>query len=104
MKLITEIGLLIDAVIKNDSTKVKNMLQMGVDPNGFLDEAKLRPLHFAAQNNSIESSQLLIAAGANIYACTEPDKETPIKIAEAYGNKKIIDLFLRSIDKINVNT
>ena len=33
-----------------------------------------------AEDNSIEIAKLLIAAGADVHAATEPDGETPIDI------------------------
>jgi hypothetical protein len=88
---------LIAAVIKNNTRAVKELLQKGADPNGYLDLAKLRPLHFAAQNNSLEAAELLIAAGADVGARSEPDKDLPIKIAILHKNKKIFNLLQRCI-------
>ena len=44
---------LIDAILKNNFTRVKELLEQGADPNMVLDEACVTPLHFAAQKSSI---------------------------------------------------
>jgi ankyrin repeat protein len=83
---------LIEATIKNDIETVKQLLSQGADPNVFLDEARVTPLHFAAQNNCVEIAQLLIAAGADIHAKTYPDGETPLDVAMLHGNQELITL------------
>jgi uncharacterized protein len=88
---------LIDAIINNNLKRVKHLLQKKIDPNGYLDNAKLRPLHFAAQNNFLEAAQLLIAAGADPAARTEPDQETPLDMAKLHNSKSLIDLLIRCI-------
>ena len=83
---------LIDAVIKGDVAQMKTLLEQGADPNMCLDAAKLRPLHFAAQNNAVEIAELLITAGADIHARTIPDGETPLDIARLHNNQEIVAL------------
>lgn len=93
---ISEIEQLIEAVVDNNLTLIKDLLQKGVDPNDYIDDAKLRPLHFAAQNNSLEAAKLLITAGADVNACTEPDGETALDIAKLYGHKKFVDFLAKN--------
>jgi len=94
-----EIEQLIEAIIDSDFDSIRTLLQRGVDPNGYLDDAKLRPLHFAAQYNALEAAKLLITAGADISACTEPDRETPLAVAKLYNHKKFVDLLVRYVKK-----
>lgn len=85
---------LIDAVINNDIEMVRCLLEEGADPNEFMDDAQLRPMHFAAQNNNLVIAKLLITAGADVHARTVPDGETPLDIAKLHGHKEFIDLIL----------
>ena len=54
-----------DAITKNDVNQINYLLQMGMDPSICEDDACISPLHFTAQNNSLEAAQLLITAGAD---------------------------------------
>ena len=58
---------LIQAVIENDVDSVNHLLNQGVDPNHCLDHAHVTPLHYAAQNNSLEVIPLLVEAGAKVF-------------------------------------
>lgn len=76
---------LIQAVINENVKTVKQLLQQGADPNGYEDADKIRPLHFVAQKKSdqaLQIARLLIRAGADTLAETEPDKQTPLEIAK----------------------
>jgi ankyrin repeat protein len=87
--------LLIEAIIKNDITTVKKLLEKGVDPNFCEDKAGITPLHFAAQNNTMEIVKLLIAAGADVTIKNE-EGLTAFDIAVILKNREIMD-FLRKI-------
>ena len=83
---------LIDAVINNDVKQVRYFLEQNIDPNVYLDDAKITPLHFAAQNNSLEVVPLLVTAGANLNARIEPEGYTPLQIAELHQNAEMAAL------------
>jgi len=83
---------LIEAVIKGDTAAVKKLLIAGVNPDMYLDDAKLRPLHFAAQNNRVEIAHLLLEAGASPLARTDPDGQTPLEIAQLHKHQRMISL------------
>ncbi|MCK4870334.1 MAG: ankyrin repeat domain-containing protein [Gammaproteobacteria bacterium] len=96
---------LIDAVVEGDTKKVKELLAGGEDPSLVLDAAQVTPLHYAAQFNAVEIGKLLIKAGANIYARTSPEEETPLEIAHLHDSKEFIKLLLSHIlrDKDGAN-
>jgi hypothetical protein len=48
---------LIEAVIADNPLEVQRLLDSGLDPNGWEDQAKVRPLHFAAHYNARASGQ-----------------------------------------------
>lgn len=85
---------LITATIENNIDEVKRLLELGVDPNIYLDDAKLTPLHFAAQNNAIEIAMLLLEAGADPFASTSPDDETALNIANLHQHQQMVSLLV----------
>lgn len=85
---------LINAVIANDPDTVNKLLNAGIDPNDSLDESSVTPLHYAAQNNALLVVPLLVEAGANLYAKTDPDGLTPLEIAIMHGNHKVTQILL----------
>jgi len=93
---ISEIEQLIEAVVENNLARIKDLLQKGVDPNDYVDD-ELRPLHFAAQSNSVDAAQLLITAGADVNARTDPGQETALDIAKLHGHKQFVDFLTNHI-------
>lgn len=55
---------LIDAVIKKQPQRIKQLLSKKVDPNGVLDKCLLTPLHFAVIYESQEAAKILLKHGA----------------------------------------
>lgn len=95
---------LIKAVIHNDVSLLKALLSAGENPNQCLDDAKVTPLHFAAQHNAVDVVPLLITAGADIHAKTVPDGQTPLDIAKLCGHKNMIELLENYTNKIPYRT
>ena len=91
---------LIEAVIRNNRMEVEQCLIAGLDPNTCQDAAKVTPLHFAAQHNATDVISLLIAAGANIYARTIPDGQTPLEVAKLNGHQEMVALLEAYIQKL----
>ncbi|MCH9770019.1 MAG: ankyrin repeat domain-containing protein [Gammaproteobacteria bacterium] len=85
---------LIEAVINNDVITVRDLLEQGADPNHTLDAAQITPLHYAAQNDTLEVVPILIEAGAEVDAQTEPDGQTPVEVAFLHGNERIAKTLL----------
>lgn len=90
---------LIEAVTDNNIDAVKELLNQGIDANMSIDAAKLRPLHFAAQKNNVAIGELLILAGADVQAKTEPDGETPLNIAKLHNHQNFVDLLNAKLGK-----
>lgn len=82
---------LIEAVIEDNATQVQQLLESGLDPNGWEDSGRVRPLHFAAQHNSLASAKVLIQAGANIDGTTA-DGVTPLDIAKLHSHPAMVEL------------
>lgn len=82
---------LIEAVIKDDVAQVQQLLDSGLDPNGWEDTAQVRPLHYAAQHNSWASAKVLIKAGAMVDARTA-DGITPLEVAKLHSGPDMVEL------------
>lgn len=83
---------LIDAVMAGEVRQVHTLLDLGVNPNGYLDHAQMTPLHFAASHNQVQAARLLLFAGADPYARTYPEGETPKDNADTLGHQAFSDL------------
>ncbi len=84
--------LLISAVIDNNWNTVKQLLSAGNDPNCYLDNDQITPLHFAAQYNALHSANILLKYGADPKLQTRPDGYTALDIAKLHNNKDVIEL------------
>lgn len=82
---------LIEAIVRKKYSKVKKLLEQGVNPNETLDEARLTPLHFAAQLGLLDICYLLIMWGANLNWTTD-DGLTPLDIALLHKHHEIVML------------
>ena len=87
---------LIDAIMASDVLSVKRLLQNGASCRYVLDDAKVTPLHFAAQGNAVDIIRLLLASGAPVQAKTHPDGETPYDIAKLHGHNEAMELLRAS--------
>ncbi|QJT94922.1 ankyrin repeat domain-containing protein [Wolbachia endosymbiont of Diaphorina citri] len=84
---------LFDAVRRNNLSEVENLLSMGADVS-IRDKRSWAPLHCAADNdNKLDISRAILNRNANIEARTNIG-ETPLHIANAYGQLKIIELLV----------
>ncbi|WP_341814104.1 ankyrin repeat domain-containing protein [Wolbachia endosymbiont (group A) of Nomada flava] len=84
---------LFDAVRRNNLSEVEDLLSMGADVN-IRDKRSWAPLHCAADNdNKLDISRAILNRNADIEARTNIG-ETPLHIANAYGQLKIIELLV----------
>lgn len=72
---------LIDAIRSCQLEQVAAYLLAGADPNTVEDDECVTPLHHAAQFDCTDIVELLIIAGANIFAETRFELLTPIEVA-----------------------
>lgn len=93
---------LIEAIEVDDDIQVANLLSSGMNPNGYEDYARVRPLHFAAQYNALRSAYLLLKAGADA-SCKTIDGLTPLEVARIHKHKEMILLLLQQA-KISTRT
>ncbi|KDN71784.1 hypothetical protein CSUB01_02680 [Colletotrichum sublineola] len=74
---------------------VSKLLFLGADPNGTeeKDLGKRSALHLAVRNPNLETAKLLIDAGANLNAVTNPECFTPLHLA-TMGGAQVVQLLL----------
>ncbi|WP_264338859.1 ankyrin repeat domain-containing protein [Wolbachia endosymbiont (group A) of Cheilosia soror] len=102
-KLVLSTEQLFDAVKQNNLGKVRNLLSIGIDIN-IRDRRGWAPLHYASDNdNKLDTSRAILNLNANIEAKTNVG-ETPLHIANAYGQLKIIELFIDKRANIEAKT
>ncbi|QLH42862.1 MAG: ankyrin repeat domain-containing protein [Coxiellaceae bacterium] len=56
----------------------------------LLDHARITPLHFAAQNNSLDVVPILMQAGADPHAQVNPEGYTPLHLAKLFKHREMI--------------
>ena len=71
----------IEAIRQQHTVRVAAYLMAGVDPNFVEDDDEITPLHHAAQFDDSDIVEMLITAGADIFAVTPYENYTPIEVA-----------------------
>ncbi len=97
-----EMNDMIGAIIRNDITAVKQLLDSGTDINKQ-DGAGFTALHFAAQENNFGIAKLLIERGADL-EIRDVYGNTPLirAVSSSKGKGEIIDLLLQHGADMNV--
>ena len=85
---------LVDAVKRSDAKRVRSLLAQHVPLNAAEADGSTA-LHWAAQRDNLEITNLLIAAGADAKAATR-FKITPLFLAAKNGNAAIMDSLLKA--------
>jgi ankyrin repeat protein len=84
-----------EAAMRGDRSAVVSLLKQGVDIDGAQGDGSTA-LHWAAFNDDLETTRILIAAGANVKVTTRGGAITPLLMASTNGNAAIIDALLRA--------
>lgn len=85
---------LIDAVKASDASQVRSLLAQHADVNAAAAD-DFTPLHWAAQRDSIEIADLLLAAGAKADAKTRYNI-TPLTLASTNGDAAMIERLIKA--------
>jgi ankyrin repeat protein len=72
-----------------------------VDARNSEDHFKRTPLHWAAQQNSVDSAKLLLAHGADVNGLTSSG-DTPLTIAKRNGRREIEAMLLQHGECVSV--
>jgi len=90
---------LIEAILKKDIERIKELLAKGGNPNLCEDDAGITPMHFVAQQNVLEAVPLFVQAGANLEAKTRGEGDTPLQIAQLHGHVQMVNLIAAYLTK-----
>uniref|UniRef100_A0A6S8ECP5 Uncharacterized protein n=1 Tax=Aplanochytrium stocchinoi TaxID=215587 RepID=A0A6S8ECP5_9STRA len=97
---------LCEAIVKSENANVKQLLNEGVSPNGFVDfleslqEYDLTPLHVAAAMGDVIIVEVLLDAEAEIDAC-RAEMITPLQVAAREGKLKVVELLIERGANVN---
>ena len=78
---------LLNAVHRDDTDKVKTLLESGANPNHSVEDAP--PLHTACGNGNIEIVRALVTRGADVDKCDQQGW-TPLHFACWWGHKTVV--------------
>ncbi|HEV1284343.1 MAG TPA: ankyrin repeat domain-containing protein, partial [Bryobacteraceae bacterium] len=84
-----------EAAMRGDRAAVATLLKQGVDIDGAQGDGSTA-LHWAAFNDDLETTKMLIAAGANVKVTTREGAITPLFMAATNGNAAIIEALIKA--------
>ena len=84
-----------DAAMQGDFETVRSLIDQGADVNGAQGDG-MTALHWAAENGSAATAQLLLSAGANLSAVTRLGGYTPLHLAAKAGSAEVVRAFLEA--------
>ncbi len=84
-----------EAAMRGDRSAVQSLLKQGVDIDGAQGDGSTA-LHWAAFNDDLETTKMLIAAGANVKVTTREGAITPLFMACTNGSPAIIEALLKA--------
>ena len=76
--------------MRGDRNAVQSLLKEGADIDGAQGDGSTA-IHWAAFNDDLETTKLLLAAGANVKVTTREGGITPLFMACTNGNAAIIE-------------
>ena len=91
------------AAMRGDIDMVRTLLQQGTDVNAALGDG-MTALHWAAERNDVQMTEMLIYAGANPAAFTRIGQYTPLHIASRAGNVATAEALIGSGADVNART
>ncbi len=84
-----------DAAMRGDLDAVRALIDQGADVNGAHGDG-MTALHWAAENGSAPTAELLMSAGANLSAVTRLGGYTPLHLAAKAGSAEVVRVLLEA--------
>ena len=82
-----------DAAMRGDVAAVRSLIDQGADVNGAQGDG-MTALHWAAENGSAATAELLLSAGAHLGAVTRLGGYAPLHLAAKAGSADVVRAFL----------
>ena len=92
-----------DAAKSGDAEQVRQLIESGEDVNAAEGDG-MTALHWAAERNDVESTELLLNAGADLTAETRIGAFTPLLVAARSGSADVVEALLKAGADPNVET
>jgi ankyrin repeat protein len=89
-----------EAAMRGDRNAVAALLKEGVDIDGAQGDGSTA-LHWAAFNDDLETTKILLTAGANVKVTTREGGITPLFMACTNGNAAIVETLLKAGADVN---
>ncbi|WP_265027666.1 ankyrin repeat domain-containing protein [Wolbachia endosymbiont (group B) of Chorthippus parallelus] len=87
---------LIDAVKRNDITKVSDHIKKGANVDYSYEDRKWTSLHYTGSLGYQRSAKVLVRNNATIIDAKDSEDSNPLHIAAEYGHKNIVEFFLKN--------
>jgi len=92
-----------DAAMRGEADHVRTLLRDGADVNAAQGDG-MTALHWTALNGDLETTNVLLVAGATVEALTRVGRYTPLHLASSRGHASVVSRLLDAGSKPNATT
>ena len=92
-----------DAAMRGEADRVRTLLRDGADVNAAQGDG-MTALHWTALNGDLETTNVLLVAGATVEALTRVGRYTPLHLASSRGHASVVSRLLDAGSKPNATT
>ena len=92
-----------DAAMRGEGDRVRTLLRDGADVNAAQGDG-MTALHWTALNGDLETTNVLLVAGATVEALTRVGRYTPLHLASSRGHASVVSRLLDAGSKPNATT
>jgi len=92
-----------DAAMRGEADRVRTLLRDGADVNAAQGDG-MTALHWTALNGDLETTNVLLVAGATVEALTRVGRYTPLHLASSRGHGSVVSRLLDAGSKANATT
>jgi hypothetical protein len=96
-------SLVADAAMRGDAERVRTLLRDGADVNAAQGDG-MTALHWTALNGDLDTTNVLLVAGATVDPLTRVGRYTPLHLASSRGHASVVSRLLDAGSKPNATT